>query len=68
MSELLEAERRVAECNAVIECQRQLINELSYDGHDIASAQIVFDSLLVSLSLHVQDRQRLRATMNVKAA
>jgi hypothetical protein len=68
MSELLEAERRVAECNALIERQRQLIEELAHDGHYITSAQIVFDSLLVSLSLHVQDRQRLRAMLNVKAA
>ena len=68
MRELLEAERRVAECNAHIERQRQHIEELAYEGRDIASAQIVFDSLLVSLSLHVQDRQRLRAMLNVKAA
>jgi hypothetical protein len=68
MIELLEAERRVAETNALIERQRQLIEELGYEGHDITSAQIVFDSLCVSLSLQVQDRHRLRAMLNVKAA
>jgi hypothetical protein len=68
MSELLEAERRVAEIHALIERQRQLIEELGYEGHDITSAQIVFDSLLVSLSLHLQDRYRLRATLNGKVA
>jgi hypothetical protein len=68
MSELLEAERRVAEVNALIERQRQLIEELGYEGRDITSAQIVFDSLLVSLFLHVQDRHRFRAMLNVKAA
>jgi hypothetical protein len=68
MSELLEAERRVAEWNAIIEHQRQPIEELAFEGRDIASAQIVFDSLLVSLSLHVQNRQRLRTMLNVKAA
>jgi hypothetical protein len=66
--ELLEAERRVVESNALIEYQRHLIDELAYDGHDITSAQIVLDSLLVSLSLQVQDRHRLRAMLNVKAA
>jgi hypothetical protein len=68
MSELLEAVRRVAEIHALIERQRQLIEELGYEGHDITSAQIVLDSLLVSLSLHLQDRHRLRATLNVKTA
>ena len=68
MNELLEAEQRVAETNALIERQRQLIEDLGYDGHDITSAQIVFDSLCVSLSLHVQNRQRLRALLNVRAA
>ena len=68
MVELLEAERRIVESNALIEYQRQLIEELAYEGHDITSAHIVFDSLLVSLSLHLQDRHRLRAMLNVKAA
>lgn len=68
MIELLEAERCVAESNALIERQRRLIEELAYDGNDIISAQIVFDSLCVSLSLHVQARHRLRGTLNVKVA
>ena len=68
MTELLEAERRVAELNALIERQRQLIEKLGYHGHDFTSAQIVFDSLCISLSLHLQDRHRLRAMLNVKAA
>jgi len=61
MIEVLEAERRVAECNALIEHQRQLIEQLGNEGRDITSAQIVFDSLVVSLYLHLQDRQRLSA-------
>ena len=64
--EVREAERRVAECNALIEDQRQLIEQLGNEGCDITSAQIVFDSLLVSLYLHLQDRQRLSA-LNGKA-
>ena len=67
MVELIEAEWRIAEINALIERQRRLIEELANEGHDITSAQIVFDSLLVSLYLHVQDRHRLRAVSN-KAA
>ena len=67
MIEVLEAEWRVAECNALIEHQRQLIEQLGNEGRDITSAQIVFDSLLESLCLHLQDRQRLGA-LNGKAA
>ena len=66
MIEVLETERRVAECNALIEHQRQLIEQLGNEDRDITSAQIVFDSLLVSLYLHLQDRQRLSA-LNGKA-
>ena len=67
MIELLETEIRVAENNGLIELQRKLIEELAYEGHDITSAQIIFDSLCVSLSLHLQDRHRLRAMPNAKA-
>lgn len=68
MNELLEADKRVAEANALIERQRQVIEELGYGGHDITSEQIVFDSLCVSLSLLLQDRYRLRAILHVRAA
>jgi hypothetical protein len=68
MIELLEAERRVIENNGLIERQRTLIEKLTSEGHDITSAQIIFDSLCVSLSLHLQDRHRLRAMLNAKAA
>jgi hypothetical protein len=68
VSELAEAERRVPEINALIQRQRQLIEELERYGHDLTSAMIVFDSLLVSLSLCVQDRHRLRTMLKVKAA
>ncbi len=66
--ELLEAEWRVAETNARIERQRQLIQKLGYEGQDVTSAQIVFDSLCVSLSLHLQHRYQLLAIQNAKAA
>jgi hypothetical protein len=60
MAELLEAEQRVAECNARIERQRRVIEDLRDRAHDVTSEQIVFDSLCVSLSLYLQDRHRLR--------
>ena len=68
MMELLEAEWRVAECNALVERQRKLIEGLGYEGHDTSSAQIVFDSLVASLSLHVQSRHRLRSTLNAETS
>ena len=66
--ELLEAEWHVAETNARIERQRRFIEKLGYDGQDITSAQIVFDSLCVSLSLYLQHRYRLLAVQTVMAA
>ncbi|HMF22934.1 MAG TPA: hypothetical protein VKG24_12510 [Pseudolabrys sp.] len=62
--QLAEAERRVPEVNALIDRQRQVIEELDLHGIDLTSAKIVLDSLLVSLSLYVQHRHRLRARMN----
>ena len=66
MIELLETEQRVAEKNALIERQRRIIEELGLQGNDTTSAQIVFDSLLVSLSLHLQERYRLRSLWRAK--
>ena len=63
-AQLAEAERRVPEVNALIDRQRQLIEDLELHGVDLTSAKIVLDSLLVSLSLYVQDRHRLRAALN----
>jgi predicted RNA-binding protein with PIN domain len=66
---LLDAERRIAETNELIEDQRELIEKLAYEKHDTTSAQIVFDSLCVSLALHVQTRHRLHTKVrHVKAA
>ena len=59
--ELLEAEFRVPEMNLRIDAQRQLIESLALDGHDITSAKIVLDSLLTSLFLCVRERERLRS-------
>jgi hypothetical protein len=67
MFDLLEAERRVAECNARIERQRRVIEALGHRD-ETTSAQIVFDSLCVSLSLHLQDRHRIREQKKVRSA
>lgn len=66
--ELAEAEYRVPEINARIDAQRQLIEELAIGGHDITSANIVLDSLFISLFLCVEDRHRLRSMLNVNRA
>ena len=62
--DLAAAERRIIESRARIERQRRLIQELEFRGHDTTSAQIVLDSWLISLSLHVKDRHRVRAMLN----
>ena len=66
--ELAEAERRVPEINALIDRQREHIEELEGHGIDLTSAKIVLDSLLVSLSLYVKDRHRLRAITRMEAS
>ena len=60
-TELAVAELQVPEINACVDRQRQLIEQLAAEGHDITSAQIVLDSLLISLFLAAEDRHRLRA-------
>ena len=60
LSKLVEAEYLVPEINARIDEQRQVVENLATQGHDITSAKIVLDSLLMSLFLCVQERQRLR--------
>ena len=57
----LAAERRVSEINGRVDRQRQLVEQLAAEGHDITSAKIVLDSLIISLFLAAEDRHRLRA-------
>ena len=61
LSELIAAEYLEPEINARIDGQRQVVENLATQGHDITSAKIVLDSLLISLFLCVKERQRLRA-------
>jgi hypothetical protein len=72
LGKLVEAEYLVPKINARIDEQRQVVENLITQGHDITSAKIVLDSLLMSLFLCVQERQRLRAggskDADVKAA
>ena len=72
LSKLVQAEYLVPEINARIDEQRQVVENLATQGHDITSAKIVLDSLLMSLFLCVQERQRLRVAdskdAGVKAA
>jgi hypothetical protein len=67
-TELAEAERRIPEIGALIECQRQIIEESEQRGYDATSAMIVFESLHVSLSLYVQAQDRLRGMLPQQAA
>jgi hypothetical protein len=66
--ELLEAESQVREMNLRIDAQRQLIESLALDDHDVTSAKIVLDSLLTSLFLWVRERERLRSRVKVGTA
>ena len=66
--ELVEAKRRIQELNALIECQRQIVEESEQRGYDATSAKIVVKSLHVSLSLYVQARDRLQIILPEQAA
>ena len=52
--ESAEVHRRVLEFRRLVEDQRQLIEESNQRGYDATSAQIIFESLLISFSLCAQ--------------
>jgi hypothetical protein len=66
VSELAEVECRVPEINSLIDHQREFIEDLDREGIDPASAKIVLDSLLITLSLSVRERHRLRSILGVR--
>ena len=66
MVELVEAEWRVGEFHSLIERQRQLIEDMRQGSGDLTSAWTVYESLLISLSLSVNDRHRLRTKPALK--
>jgi len=61
---IAEQDCRVPELHTRIDHQRQLIEELAGEGHDITSAQIILDSLFLSLFLLVEDRYRFRPMLD----
>jgi hypothetical protein len=52
--ESAEVHRRVLEFRRLLEDQRQLIEESNQRGYDATSAQIIFESLVISFSLCAQ--------------
>ena len=57
VAQLVEAEWGVREINGLIDRQRRF---------DLTSAKIVLDSFIVTLTLYLQERHRLRAVSNAK--
>ena len=66
LAELTMAEHQVADINACIDRQRQLVKKLAGSGKDTTSAEIMLDSLLLSLFLAAEDRHRLRTILSTK--
>jgi hypothetical protein len=64
LSPLAEKDRQVRDLHARIDHQQRLIENLAIEGHDTTAAQIILDSLLISLYLQVQDRHRLSAMLS----
>ena len=65
-AKLAEADGQMRELNACVDRQWQLITNLTDAGSDIASAQIVLDSLLISIFLWVKERQRLHRLLHAR--
>ena len=64
LSTLAEKDRQVRDLHARIDHQRRIIEKFAIEGHDTTAAQIILDSLLISLYLQVQDRHRLSAMLS----
>ena len=60
---LAQAERHVAEGQAHIKRQRELIVELQRDGHDTREAQRLLDTFIALEAAHTADRDRLRGEL-----
>ena len=67
MIELLEAEQHVALSNRMVERQRELIDMLQCEGNGTVSEQIIFDILMITLALHVTNRQRVLAKLSFQS-
>ena len=64
LSTLEEKDHQVRELHARIDHQQRIIEKLAIEGHDTTAAQIILDSLHISLYLQVQDRHRLSAMLS----
>ena len=62
LTEMAEVERRASEINGHIGVLRQIIDESEQRDYDATSSKIIFDSLLLSLSLYGRALHRLRST------
>ena len=68
VAQLVHVEWVVREINELIVRQRKLIEKLQGSRSDLTSAKIVLDSLVVSLTLHLHERDQLRAMFNAEMA
>ena len=68
VAQLVHVEWVVREINELIDRQRKLIEKLQASKSDLTSAKIVLDSLIVTLTLHLQERNQLRAIFNAEMA
>ena len=68
VAQLVHVEWGVREINELIDRQRKLIEKSQESRSDLTSANIVLDSLIVTLTLHLQERDQLRAMFNAEMA
>ena len=68
VAQLVHVEWGVREINELIDRQQKLIEKLQEGRSDLTSAKIVLDSLIVTLTLHLQERDELRAMFNAEMA
>ena len=68
VAQLVHVESVVRELNELVDRQRKLIEKLQESRSDFTSAKIVLDSLIVTLTLHLQKRDQLRSMFNAEMA
>ena len=68
VTQLVHVEWVVRELNELVDRQRKLIEKLQESRSDLTSAKIVLDSLIVTLTLHLQKRDQLRSMFNAEMA
>ena len=68
VAKLVHVEWGVREISELIDRQQKLIEKLQESRSDLTSANIVLDSLIVTLTLHLQKRDQLRAMFNAEMA